>query len=317
MTVQDSTLLGNQVALETEESFWKRKTIKERSERGASHNGTQVAGSESDQEPNPPEVNPPEVDKETPGSTEKSKKKKKFSLGKQANLAILSPSKRKKSERPEPGAEAPSGGKRKPKKERRMEKLGFSTWRPGSEDKAAPRRNEAAPDHATGGASAPEDKSISNGGHGPAQVAQDETGGQGPKEKTGRQVAQEEAGSSSPKKKRKSLLQKLKKSFKKSTKSVQKMKAPSAKVKGKKGGKGRPILLRQPKLLSGASLSPEDGFPLVLELPARGGVTYPGGKLPAGCMPVQVTNGFEAFADLLPVQGAGCRLRNEAEPISG
>lgn len=89
-------------------------------------------------------------------------------------------------------------------------------------------------------------------------------------------------------------------------------------LKGSKGAsksstKGKnTALLKEPKLTPDSSLDPEDGFPRVLPRPPqKNGTSHR--NLPVGCMPVQATRGMEAFAEQLPSQGVGCRLRMEAE----
>ncbi|KAL8425907.1 hypothetical protein ACSSS7_008275 [Eimeria intestinalis] len=67
-----------------------------------------------------------------------------------------------------------------------------------------------------------------------------------------------------------------------------------------------PLLSRSPKLL--ADFSPEEAsaIPLIIGLPKSRQPLLPA-EYPSGCMPVQVTQGFEEFVDLLPPMGAGCR----------
>lgn len=90
------------------------------------------------------------------------------------------------------------------------------------------------------------------------------------------------------------------------------------KIRGQKSSKDarardEPSLLRtQPKLLAGASLRLEDGFPGVLPMEINGHTQDPG-RLPAGCMPVQVTSNFDSFMAIMVTEGAGCRIRRKQE----
>lgn len=79
----------------------------------------------------------------------------------------------------------------------------------------------------------------------------------------------------------------------------------------KRANKGDTLLMKEPKLTAKSSLDYTDGFPSILPRPPQTGGTTPRHPL-VGCMPVQVTPGFESFATGLPHQGVGCRLRMQA-----
>ncbi|KAL8427458.1 hypothetical protein Efla_003905 [Eimeria flavescens] len=91
-------------------------------------------------------------------------------------------------------------------------------------------------------------------------------------------------------------------------------KKSKAKAESKKAS--APLISRSPKLLLNATEEEINSMPLILPLPKKRR-TQEAPDLPTGCMPVQLTKGFEEFAGHLPSVGVGCASREQTNTDPG